>query len=104
MDVRHALADSIVHRVEEPVGLHPHLDGAREALHMAEESASQLGREIENSLVMAPRDQQAMAREQWTMIEEGQEVGVLEDQVSGELARGYPAERALGDGHRGVLP
>ncbi len=38
------------------------------------------------------------------MIEEGQEIGVLEDQVSGELARGDPAERALGGGHGRVLP
>ena len=104
MHVRHALADPVVDGDEEAIRLHPGLDGAREALHVPEEGASELGREIEHRLAMEPGNEEAMAREQRAMVEEREEISVLEDQVSGELARGYPAEGALSGGHWRVLP
>ena len=71
---------------------------------MREERAAELGRQIEDRLSMLPGHEEAMAREEGAMVEERQEISVLEDHVSSELARGDPAEGALSRGHRRLLP
>jgi len=96
MEVRHALADDVVHGDERPVRLHALLDRSGQPLGVAEQLADERTREVADRHVVVPRQEQRVAGEDGPGVEKAQGVGVLENDVCRSLAGDNVAEEAAG--------
>ena len=96
--MRHALADSVVHRDERSVGAEPLLNGERDALHLFEERADLPERYVEQRLAMPFRDDQAMAVEDRAPVEKHERLAGFVHDMSRQLAAYHAAEKAIRDG------
>lgn len=67
--VRHALADSIVHRDEGPVRAHAFLDRAREQLDVPEQRSNELRRQISQRADVLTWDEQTVAEKDGAPVE-----------------------------------
>ena len=103
VQVRHALADSVVHGDERPGGAEHALHRHREALRMSEEGTDGRVREVGQRLDVVGRHQEHVALEQWPPIEERKRVVVSEHQVRVGLAGRDGAEGAGRIAHRAIL-
>ncbi len=92
VEVGDALAHPVVDGDECPVRFHGELDARAEQLGVAPEVAEQIPGKIAESLEVGARYQKAVAREQWTVIEECDGVIVLEDHMRGNFVGGDAAE------------
>jgi hypothetical protein len=96
-----ALTDDIVHGDEGALCFHGSLNGFGEQSNVEENGLDEGGREIGDGDEVALGDQEAMAREEWPVIQEGDGVFVLEDADARCLAEDDAAEGAatLSCGH-----
>ena len=70
VQVRHALAHSIVNRDKRALRLHAPLDGARQHLDIAEKRRNELRGKIFERFTVQLGDQQRVARKKRTMVQE----------------------------------
>src|SRR5882724_955348 len=94
VQVRHLLADAVIHRDECAVSRRRRLDRATEELRVLEKRFDQVLRQISQSFVVLFRNQQAMTKKNGTMIEKGEGHFVFEDQSSGYPTADDLAEKA----------
>ncbi len=96
MQVRHALADAIVHRYERPVCSHRRFDGEREKLGILKERRDQFLGQISQGFVVLFRNQKAMAGKNGTMIKKGPRYLVFKNQTSRDFPGGDLTKKARG--------
>ena len=94
VQMRHALADAIVHRDEGSVSFQRRLDCTTEKLRIPEEGSDQVLGQISQSFVVLFRNQQAMTRKNRTVVEKGQGYFIFKYEASGYLSMDNLAERA----------
>jgi len=94
--MRHALADPVVHSHKGSVRLQRRFNGARQKLGVLKKRPRQIGRQIEQSLVMSSRNQQAMTGKNGAMVEESDRDFVFKDQSSVHFA-GNDLTKQAGD-------
>jgi hypothetical protein len=94
MQMRHTLADAVVHRDEGAVGFQRRLDRTTEKLHIPEEGPDQVRGQIGQSFVVFFRNQEAVARKNRTVIEKGQGYFVFKYEASGYSPIHDPTEEA----------
>ena len=91
--VGNALTHAVVRRNERPIGAETFLDRARNALH-ASEQRTEVGRgNVAERFVMQPRHAQAMADEDWPVIEKDDGLRPFVDDVSFDLTGGDSTEK-----------
>ena len=78
--MRHALADTVIHRHEGPVRFQGRFNRARQKLGILKKRADQIGRKIAQGLMMSSGNQQAMSGENRTVVEESKRDFVCKDQ------------------------
>lgn len=92
VQMRNALAYAIVDGYERAFGFHPEFDGARQKLRILKERTGQLWRQVCQRLEVLSRNQQAVAREQRPVIEEGQREMVFKYRQRRDAPRNNLAE------------
>src|SRR5207247_9932637 len=94
MQMRHALADTVIHRDEGAVSRQRRFYRATEELRVLEKRFDQVVRQISQSFVVLLRNQQAMTRKNGAMIEKGEGHFVFKTQSSGYPTADDLAEKA----------
>ena len=97
VEVRHALAHNIVDRHKGSLRMECLRHNGGNPLCVPEQWGDQLGREIGECLVVRAGDQEHMAREQRSCIEEADGDLIFEYDVTGEGSLGDIAENAAHD-------
>lgn len=77
--MRHALADSVIHRHEGSVRFQGGLNRARQELGILKKWADQIGRKIAQGLMMISGNQQAMSGKNRPVVEESKGDFVCKD-------------------------
>jgi hypothetical protein len=96
MDVEmgHALADMVVDGNKGPFGRHADFHGMRNELDVREQGADQIGRKIDQGLVMLLWDQQTVPGEERPVVQKSQGQVVLKDNRRLQLSPDDPAKFA----------
>ena len=81
------MADAVVDRDKGALGAHGLLDGLAEELGALKQGTGLGRRQVRKGLVMGAGDEQAMALEERTIVEEGEKMLVLGKRVFGGFAR-----------------
>jgi hypothetical protein len=92
MEMRNALADSVIHRDEGPVRFQSSFDRARQKLGIPKKRADQIGRKIAQGLIMKSRNQEAMSRENRPVVEESDGNLVSKDHSGTDFGSGDPTK------------
>ena len=95
VEVGHALADTIIDGYERSAGIERPLHCGTQKLRVSEESLYLRVRQIRERLVVHARNQKAMSREQWPVIQKSQRLRVLEDHVGRSLTSSDSAEQTV---------
>jgi hypothetical protein len=82
VQVRHALADAVVHRHERARRTEAALDRPGDPLHPGEQGAEQVGWHVGQRLVVVAGHHQRVPREQGPQVEEGQDDVVVEHHLA----------------------
>ena len=95
VQVRHRLAHDVVHRDERALRTEPsHRRGGQPSRRVGEAGAETRG-QVEQGVDVEPRDEQDVALEDRAPVEERDEIGLVEDEVSRDRARSDRTERAV---------
>jgi hypothetical protein len=86
VDVGDALADDIVQREPGPGIVEGDPLGCRDAPPGQHESAEEIGRDVDQVRVVPAGKYQRVPREDRPVVENGEQVGLVEDDVAGQLA------------------
>ena len=94
VQVRHALAHPVVNREKRAVRLHALFDGARQHLDIAEERRNELRGKILERFIVRLRNQQRVAREKRTVVQERHGYVVFKNDIAFQITRDDLAELA----------
>ena len=97
MQMRHRLADAVVHGHEGALGAEPVLHRRRQDLRVGEELAGKGFGQVPKGLEMGLRNQQAVARKERAVVQEGERDRVLKYHRRGEFTGGDAAKKAGGE-------